>query len=286
MRARTLAAALASLILLLAPRSAAQADPKQLLAEFKKDAKAEVKACKQALAARALDLQEDIAIFELGFDDLAGEDGPIDDLAAALIDYQTDAFLIVQDSSGVIGDLVAAAVDQLTPAGAGEDVFPTGFVLGDGGALDDALAQIDQAADKAAAAASKKLAKLTKKLRAKTDMRLAVLLRPQRARHVMALSGGVTSAHDASLVVDLVIGFNRGELDDDGRLWAAGFGGTSDGNVDLIVQGPTSEGGTAVPTVQNDRWEFVTELPLDEGNYLVHASQGRGSHVSRGIALL
>jgi hypothetical protein len=276
---------LVALSLAIAPRAVAQ-DPKEVLAEFKQQTKLAVKECKSSLAELADALQTEIDIFVLGFEQLAVDDGPVDDFAEALISYQKAAHLIVDDATQAIGSASGAALAQLTPAGPDESVLPLGLLVGDGGTLDDARAQLVQAAAKANASAVKKLVKLAKKLRAKTDMRLSLVLPPQPVRLTSPVSGGFASAQPNTLVIDLVLGFNRGGADDDGRLWISGF--AESGDVALSTNGPTSVSDSVTPAVFDGRWSWATDVatdPLEEGNYLVLAQQGSGAFTTRTIGL-
>jgi hypothetical protein len=277
------------LVLSLAPRLAAQGEPQQVLAEFKKEAKAAVKECKQGLAALAGGLETDIELFELGFDELASDDGPIDDFAAAVVDYQAQAHALVVQTSNSIGTLAGGALADLTPAGAAENVYPTGLVVGDGGALDDIRADLAKVAAKASSGALKKLSKVAKKLRSKTDMRLAFVLHPGPVLHLVPLEGAFGSAYEATLLIDVIIGFNRGSADDDGRVWVGGYANTAQGDVGVLASGPSSAGDTVSPSVVDGRWIFASDpgsQPLAEGSYLVLTQQDGGALVGDSIGLL
>jgi hypothetical protein len=273
-----------ALALLLAPRAAAQT-PGQVLADFKKQAKVAVKDCKEALADAGAILQNDIENFELGFADLAGSDTPLETFVGKLIDYQAAAHLAVVQASNGIGDLAGAALAQLTPAGPDDDVHPKGLLTGDGGALDDVLAQLGKASAKASAGMAKKLDKLCKKLRAKTDMRLVIEIRAEPAFQIAPISGGFNGTTPSSLMIDLLVSFNRGGDDDDGRIWVSGFGESTAGDVSIVIHGPSADNGTAGPAVLDGRWSFGSAGSLKEGSYVVLAQQSGGAYVDLPIGL-
>jgi hypothetical protein len=202
-----------------------------------------------------------------------------------LIDYEAAAHLAVVQASNDIGLLAGAALTQLTPAGPDEDVYPKGLLAGDGGALDDMLAQVAQAAVKANAGVAKKLDKLSKKLRAKTDMRLIIELQAQPAFHLAPIAGGFNGTTPASLVIDLLVGFNRGGTDDDGHIWVSGFADPTPGDVSVIIHGPSNDNGTTGPAVFDGRWSFGSVSTLKEGNYFVVAEQSGGAFVDLPIRL-
>lgn len=284
MRSRVSALPLLALMLMLAPRATAQT-PGQVLSDFKKQAKVAIKDCKAALKQAADDLQTDIDIFELSSEDLASSDAPLETFVGKLIDYQSAAHLAVVQGSDGIGTLAGLALAALTPGGADEDVYPKGLLSGDGGALDDLLAQITQASIKANASVAKKLVKLSKKLRAKTDMRLTLVLPPQPALFVAPMSGSYEGSNPVSLMIDLLVGFNRGGEDDDGHIWVSGFADQVGGDVSIIVHGPTNDNGTTGVSFDDGRWSFGTISTLKEGSYFVVALQSGGAFVDRVIRL-
>jgi hypothetical protein len=280
MRLPLLVSSLSALLLALAPAAAAQ-DTAQVLKDFKaanKQTLADFKgAVKDATAALGVSFDE----FSSRFDELSGSDAPVEDLVIALMAFQITVWNAELAAVTALDAAAAEAVSEVQTGGADENVLPTGLVVGDGGALDQAVAALDAIAGKSVTAPRKQLAKLAKKLRGQTDMRLSVVLSPQRPFVVAPQSGSAGSGPQNSLTIDLLLGFDRGGVSDDARFWVSGGGFSDAGDVSLLVQGPALL--TTLPGTPNDltgRWLIdiaSPASPVAEGNYFFVASQNATS---------
>lgn len=284
MQTRTLVFALASL----GPLAAAQ-DSGQVIKELKQHSKELLADYKQAFAQAAKVLDSQIDIFELHFGDPSFDYGPVEDFVAALVDYQAAAGdAQVQEVFGM--ELwTALALEDLPTGGPDEDVAPVGLTTGDGGVMDDHIAAAKAIAAKAYAGVNKKLAKLAKKLRKKTDMRLAILLQPDERRVFAPSDSGTYETMEHTIDIDLVVGFDRGGVDDDGRIWVGGTAPWGFGSVTVSISGEDSASGSATPTSGFvSRWSMSTDSqlePLEEGNYVVLAFQASGNSAAEAIGL-
>jgi hypothetical protein len=253
---------------------------KQEIKELKKHSKEVLAQYKADLAQGADELEAQIHVFELNFDDLQFDDGPLEDLVTALSDFQLDAALAEANDAFDMELWVGQALEQLPAGGPDEDVAPVGLNCGDSGVMDDHAAAARKVTAKVYAGLNKKLAKLAVKLRKQTDMRLKFVLQPVEPHVFAPQDSGGTSSFAHSLDIDLVVGFNRGGVDNDGRGWVGGTGPAGVDDVTVSFNGANSASATATPQAIGflaSRWLTSTDAqaePLDEGNYLVFAQQG------------
>lgn len=273
------------LVLFVLPPLAAAQEVKEVLANFKQGSKERLKVCKQATADAASDLDDALAIFEVEFDDLAGSLDPVAELAAAVSSFaevtQSARHTAQLDISVLAGD----ALLLLTVGDADADIWPKGFKCGDGGALDDLLAEADQIVDKAVAAANKKLRKMADKLRKQTDMRLSArVFRGESGVHAPFAEGSAFCAEHA-LVMEVLVAFNRGGVVGDGRLWVGGYAEEQETLVQVDAIGVEIEGSSVLPNLGTKRWFLDLGVNLDEGNYVVMATQEDGSETGRSVCL-
>jgi hypothetical protein len=287
MRNASIALSLATLLFAASQRALAQ-DPAEVIQQFKSQSQQALADFKSTTKFATNTLDAAFDFFSSRFEELAQNDAPVQDLAAALIDFQTTVAAAHSLATATVATSGAEAVAEVQTGGPDEDVLPHGLVVGDGGVLDDALSAINSAAAKAVVGPNKKLAKLAAKLRKKTDMRLLAVLAPLRARLFAPIGGDFAGGAQNTLTIDVVVGFDRGGADDDGRFWASGLGGPSEGDVSLVLDGASFLSLSDTPDGATSRWVLDNAWPantLPEGNYGIFVSQndGSGANATLGI---
>ena len=284
------AAPAAVLAALLVPSAARAADPgTAAAAEFKQEAKVDLAQLAADLSSATDVLAAEVALFETQFGDVdTGDDGPVEDLVAALETFLHDVTVAREAALLELALDGKAQLILLTPGGPDEDVYPKGFGLGDGGTLDKSRAKIEKLVAKTLDKARKLIAKSAGKLRATTGHRLAATLgAPPTKEFLPYESGYQESVGFTSLTVDLAVTFNRDGLDNDGRLWA---GGAGEGGEEVFMQicCPTFDQVHPVPDSLLERWSFESDPvldPMEEGNYLLSVTQGVGSAAAIAVAM-
>lgn len=262
------------------PPAARAGDPaKQASAAYTQQAKARLSTLKADLKTAAAVFAAAISGFDAQFAAIAaGDDTPVVALVSALEAHRN---ALATAREGLLYNLAfdaSSLLFELDPAAADESIYPGGFLVGDGGTLSKTGALAEKLLAKELARAQSLVDRSAKKLRSKTDVRMAVAMGGLPERVWVGIPGGFLPGPADALRIEFAVTLDRGGYLGDGRVWVSGIALALSVNVN--VAGPSAVSGSVAPGGGNGRWRFTSDPmtePLGEGNYLVYATLGEGS---------
>ena len=178
--------------------------------------------------------------------------------------------LQAEQADAVYSLLVGDGVAALAGLGLGAEAWPLELYFGQGGTLDDVLADFRGAVAKELVSADKRLKKTAKLLDKQDDVVLLHrLLAADKNDHYCVNDDGSFTWGAQALAVHTLLSASARTAANDGIICLGGLG--YNGDVDLSFGGPASFTDQVTIDGDTDSWAFQSDPDIAEGNYVISA---------------
>lgn len=251
----------------------AQFDAKQAVKDFKAELKQLTKEHKATLKAEVVGVKAGLKAAGVPFKSGDAGVGDVTDVFELLRDFQSAVFVAHSDTNDayvILSTLLFGFEDD----DATLELYPDGFAPGDGGLLDDYVADVQQRVEALYPSLRKRLDKLAKLAEKKSGLLVSYRLMPVAAMREASANPDLAAFVSAlPVVIDTVIAVSDPDLPTSNRIYVSGTAQPNGSGATLTLSGPTEIELTPAISGTTGRFEasFSAEGGLPRGNYVLRA---------------